>query len=729
METLEPSTSPLGVRVAVEPMPSDVVLLESSNNWNSPQLVDLILRSMFDDEKTVEEIRKRLNERTPQVTSFSELKELLKRICHEAILFNQPRMNRRGVQWLDKLVAFEDRMVTNNSSHAQAHPAVVNRVRWSQDRSAQSISKSFHSNSLIEQGQPVLLLGPSAETLRSTLVNRGMSPLAPKTIWPTLSNTRCLKEFAERYLKGRSFPKLLVKTDIESGRFFYRDAFRDKTSYATASEYVSDRRQHDDEACAFLKEAAVIVVFLSESRCFRIPGDQGSVETSGQSVFIQAIVEENRISYDENKANLTKFIELVREINPEVEIILGVATEPLKRIGFDEKSHILIENGHDKANLRMAMDAVIENDPKIHYFPIYELSQEQSASQLICDTFAKLYVEPAFKTFSRFAEKMSEPSSMGMVEEKGVLRLDAAGEAYLASLMETGNDQFPHQEFYDACRKVYSLQRGAVPASASDCEMITKGYQVFRGLLNADDVLHLKSLFGIGIAEETMADKENEAKRQKIYSGRLLGKKLSKDICLQPHRLPEFMMTVRKAFRSDLVESLEAGMQSYFRLHHILMTRTFPSSQPTGSFRWHRDYCPKMQAHLMLYLTEAGADLAGGGTEFVARAQTTQIEQNHNYAFVPMHLRVDRLQDANVPRSLTERVDRPLMQPGDGVLFFSNQVLHKGVPPQRDCREVVTLVFHPSLSPWDSFLKAYGYGYLSNRFFGVDTIKTNPNSI
>jgi hypothetical protein len=70
-------------------------------------------------------------------------------------------------------------------------------------------------------------------------------------------------------------------------------------------------------------------------------------------------------------AALTAFIAALREVNPAVRIMLTVSPVPL--VATFEERHVLVSTAASKAVLRAVADQACRDDPRIAYFPSYEI--------------------------------------------------------------------------------------------------------------------------------------------------------------------------------------------------------------------------------------------------------------------------------------------------------------------------------------------------------------------
>lgn len=154
---------------------------------------------------------------------------------------------------------------------------------------------------------------------------------------------------------------------------------------------------------------------------------------------------------------------------------------------------------------------------------------------------------------------------------------------------------------------------------------------------------------------------------------------------------------------------LDAALRAFFGGHYwipsIDVLRTYPfDGEPHGSYCWHADNHPRQVVKLMLYLTET--DETGGGTAFLDR-KTTRRFVSAGYDGAVTRERVADLTPFARKHGIPFSPLRPLLKPGDGVIFQGN-VLHKGVLPTKGFRDVINLFFLPSRVPWQEVPLAPG---------------------
>jgi len=168
--------------------------------------------------------------------------------------------------------------------------------------------------------------------------------------------------------------------------------------------------------------------------------------------------------------------------------------------------------------------------------------------------------------------------------------------------------------------------------------------------------------------------------------------------------------------------AIERYYGSHFRIDNLRFYRTFPAPRSTISFLWHRDVAPMAQVHIMVYLTDSGA--AAGGTSFLDLAQTRAAAQA-GYHYLPLVERSGDIERIMAATGIQPRVQRPELAAGDGVVFASARVLHRGNLPTAGYRDVLILVLLPSFHPWHRDTDDFGPGYLFIND-AKSTLETDP---
>ena len=160
----------------------------------------------------------------------------------------------------------------------------------------------------------------------------------------------------------------------EQGRWF--DPFRPSIQpggFATRREYDADQIQHLAAVRRMFETADVLIFTLGLTECW-VSHEDGAAFPTCPGVAAGSFDPERHVfrNFDagEVTADLRAFLAELREINPEVRVILTVSPVPLAATA--EARHVWTSTTWSKAVLRVAAEAVIDGD-RVAYFPSYEV--------------------------------------------------------------------------------------------------------------------------------------------------------------------------------------------------------------------------------------------------------------------------------------------------------------------------------------------------------------------
>jgi hypothetical protein len=184
---------------------------------------------------------------------------------------------------------------------------------------------------------------------------------------------RQLRQLAERAY-GRCTPTENI-WESSDGRFI--DPFRPTIQpggFATRSELLADRAQHLAAVRRALEELDVFVFTLGLTECWVSRADGAAFPVcpgvSG-GVFREDLHQFRNFDVNEITADLEAFFDLLAEVNPNYRAILTVSPVPL--IATAEDRHVLVSTVWSKSVLRVAAEKIARANPRIAYFPSYEI--------------------------------------------------------------------------------------------------------------------------------------------------------------------------------------------------------------------------------------------------------------------------------------------------------------------------------------------------------------------
>ena len=286
---------------------------------------------------------------------------------------------------------------------------------------------------------------------------------------------------------------------------------------------------------------------------------------------------------------------------------------------------------------------------------------------------------------------------LDVVSDDGLLVVKGVGKE---RLLEMSSPFDYHAEFHNICKQVYSQSKGA-PAIPSTL-VSENGFGILKDL----------------IPKETATRMSQEISAEIVKPGPLANTLVDPSVSFRK-RVLELTET---GFAGILEDVIENYLSSFFRIDHLQVMRTQFSPKYEVSFRWHRDFEPAAQLHVVLYLTESGEQDAN--TIFTTLADSRRCAKL-GYAYPLMK---DRVVDINawLPKGEPPvTVVCPDLNPGDAVIFAASRILHRGLLPQRWNRDVILFNVLPSLSPWRQELAVRGTEHL---FHMRDTVWIDPFS-
>jgi ectoine hydroxylase-related dioxygenase (phytanoyl-CoA dioxygenase family) len=243
--------------------------------------------------------------------------------------------------------------------------------------------------------------------------------------------------------------------------------------------------------------------------------------------------------------------------------------------------------------------------------------------------------------------------------------------------------------FQNLCKKKYPF-----PIRNTDNELKKNGIEHLKSVISRDSIEKLKrewENFFVPIIFERNSTNNILAKdnNSQEYSVR--------NYVINERSLAIVQEIIRNLFSEIIVQKLENYLESFFSISHIMFSETFPDPDPITSFRWHCDFGPVSQTHIMLYLDDA--EITGGKTEFINYEDSKKIIET-GQGFLPMadrQLSIKNMySDANVIS--------PNPKAGDILIFNATQVYHCGIHPTSRSRKILTIVLQSSLVPWKEAL-------------------------
>lgn len=180
-----------------------------------------------------------------------------------------------------------------------------------------------------------------------------------------------------RQLLERAYGLRVAMDDIWTGPKGFIDPYRphiQPDGFATEEEYRADREQHYRAIRAIVETSDVFVFTLGLTETWENIED-GMVYPlcpgCGAGTFDPARYRFRNLTVAEVIEDLSASIAFMRERNPGLRVLLTVSPVPL--IATFEPRDVLVSTTYSKSVLRVAAQSVADADPKVDYFPSYEI--------------------------------------------------------------------------------------------------------------------------------------------------------------------------------------------------------------------------------------------------------------------------------------------------------------------------------------------------------------------
>ena len=215
------------------------------------------------------------------------------------------------------------------------------------------------------------------------LVTESAHPLLPDALAATFGYGIYSARYGNLYtarqllqLLRRAYGRLHPRDDVWTQDGRWHDPFRpaiQPDGFATAREYELDRIRHFACVRTAFETMDVLVFTLGLTECWASAED-GCVYPVCPGTLAGTFDAERHVllnfSVSDTVADLSAFMQELREVNPAVRVILTVSPVPLAATAMDR--HVLVSTTYSKSVLRVAAE-MMADDPAILYFPSYEV--------------------------------------------------------------------------------------------------------------------------------------------------------------------------------------------------------------------------------------------------------------------------------------------------------------------------------------------------------------------
>ena len=199
------------------------------------------------------------------------------------------------------------------------------------------------------------------------------APVDASASWGIIFNTPSFRQLVEKSFGIRILPKVLWSyAPKQDGREVFMDPFREHIEFNNAQEYLEDYSGHLIASRFALTNAKVFIITLGLNEVWHFKMD-GSVFSRSPWRIAPSFVDYKVLTVQENVDELQRMLEVYREFNPDVKIIVSLSPIPLHATFLSDKAHIVEANTHSKAVLRVAAQQFVDSNKDVFYFPSYEL--------------------------------------------------------------------------------------------------------------------------------------------------------------------------------------------------------------------------------------------------------------------------------------------------------------------------------------------------------------------
>ena len=185
--------------------------------------------------------------------------------------------------------------------------------------------------------------------------------------WERVFNSACIKQEIKR-----AFGKFEVSfLHFPDGRV--ADPFRKKTIFKALDEAECECSSYVSAARSALLDSKVFIITLGLSEVWY---DKHTGHTFAEAP-PNELFDASRHAYrllepEENYQNIREALEILKNENQEIEIIVTVSPIPLRTTFFDRSA--IVSNNVSKASLVFAAHKITQEFSYVHYFPSYEIT-------------------------------------------------------------------------------------------------------------------------------------------------------------------------------------------------------------------------------------------------------------------------------------------------------------------------------------------------------------------
>ena len=189
--------------------------------------------------------------------------------------------------------------------------------------------------------------------------------------WGVHFNTPSFLQLVEKAFGYRRPAKILWTTKGSNGETVYCDPFREEVEFPTIEGFEKNYDAHLAAVRSVFLETEVFIITLGLNEVWYFKPD-GTAFSRSPWRTAPSLVEHKILTVEENVELLQRMLDILREHNPNLKLIVTLSPVPLHATFFGDK-HVVEANTHSKAVLRCAAETFVRMNKDVFYFPSFEL--------------------------------------------------------------------------------------------------------------------------------------------------------------------------------------------------------------------------------------------------------------------------------------------------------------------------------------------------------------------
>lgn len=366
-------------------------VLQPIDHIESPGHIRLILKSLFQDSKTTESLLNEIQQKN--ISNFETILEFLRQKANQTGSSDLIKKFDSYEQDLFKsILAYHPETLPNVKAAFWPNPARV------PDANLYSVMPVIKSHHFINKNTPVASAGSCfAVEIAKELQRRKFNYVITENChsspedgilvddysndkafsgfsanWGMLFTSPSLLQLAQRGFGTREFQKILMPWQKTPSELVYIDPYRENVTFLSPEAYEKDYINHTNAIRKALTSAEYFVFTLGLNECWEFMFDGSFIAQAPPDLPIATLTRLKILTVEENVFYLQSFLNLVRQYNPNLKLILSVSPVPLYATALGMTTDVITANMHSKSVLRVAAQEMVTRNEGVYYFPSFE---------------------------------------------------------------------------------------------------------------------------------------------------------------------------------------------------------------------------------------------------------------------------------------------------------------------------------------------------------------------